>query len=174
VEFLTNGQARAWAAEHGFEVNESFGRPVASELTAPLRFTIPADAGARVALARALWEAAFAGAPETLLWVTDAGVWPSGEHPPLAEAARRGLGATRALGETPGHLVRRGEDDAAVSVLCLAVLFLWDCWVLPAAGGPALFLSHDELGVAETRGTGERLAPLLEAHGVLDSRPRGA
>ena len=93
MQYLTRDEARAWAAAHGYTINESFGRPVAAEVRQPMRFQIPSDAGARVALARALWEASGSNVLEVLVWVTDWGVWLSGEHPPLAEAARRGLGA---------------------------------------------------------------------------------
>lgn len=172
MQYLSEEASRAWAVGHGYSVNDSFGHPLAAEVSAPLRFVIPADAGARVALARVLWEATGAGAAETLVWVTEHGVWPSGEHPPLAEAARRGFGAELALHETPGHLARLGEDDAALSILSLAVLFLWDCWVLPSRGRPAVFVSHDEYGVVDTRGDDMGLARRLSLLGVADDAER--
>lgn len=171
MEFLSHAEARAWTERAGFGVNASFTRPIASELVAPLRFGIPEDSGARVALARALWDAAGAGVADTLVWVTEWGVWPSGEHPPLAEAARRGLGAAQPLQATPGHLARAGESDAGLSVLCLAVLFLWDCWVLPT-GGSAVFVSHDEYGAADAAG-GSALHATLGAWGLAYDAPAG-
>jgi hypothetical protein len=170
VQYLTADESRAWAIRRGYHVNEAFGLPLASEVQAPIRFDIPEDAGARVVLARTLWEAAGQGASEVLVWVTDWGVWPSGEHPPLAEAARRGFGAERPMHETPGHLARPGEDDAGLGVLCMAVLFLWDCWVLPADERPAVFVSHDELGVVDPRGDDRGLRQRLEALGFARDR----
>ena len=170
MQFLTAEESRQWARRHGFNVNEAFGRPVASEVPGPLRFHIPADAGARVTLARTLWESAGQDAPEVLVWVTDWGIWPSGEHVPLAEAARRGLGAEHSLDDRPGHLVRLSESDAGLSILCLAVLFLWDCWLLPADSRPAVFVSHDEFGVADPRGDDRGLEGRLQALGVLADR----
>lgn len=167
MEYLTADESRAWVGPHGYHVNESFGHPLASEVRTPIRFRIPEDAGARVILARTLWEAAGAGASEVLVWVTEWGVWLSGEHFPLAEAARRGFGAERPMHETPGHLAHRGEDDAALGVLCMAVLFLWDCWVLPAGAGPALFVSHDEFGVVDPREDDRGLPRRLEALGLV-------
>ena len=138
-----------------------------------MRFQIPPDAGARVTLARVLWEASGSGVSEVLVWVTDWGIWPSGEHRPLAEAARRGLGADRPLAESPGHLVRLGEDDAGLSILALAMLFLWDCWVLPASRRPAIFVSHDEYGVVDPRGDDHGLWARLQALGAVE-RPAPA
>jgi hypothetical protein len=172
MQFLTSDESRIYAHRHGVRVNDSFGRPVASDVATPLRFQIPEDAGKRVALARLLWEAAGEGASEVLIWVTESGVWPSGEHRPLVEAARRGFGAHRPLNETPGHLVRLGEDDFGLSIVCLAILFLWDCWVLPSDGRPAVYLSHDEFGVVDLRGGDRGLGRRLELFGVAyDSAP---
>jgi len=170
MQYLTADEARAWAARRGFHVNESFGHPLASELHAPLWFRIPADAGRRVTLARTPREAAAQGAPEVLVWVTDWSIWPSGEHWPLAEATRRGFGAERPLDETPGHVARVGEDDAGLSMLCLAVLFLWDCWVLPVGEGPAVFVSHHEFGAAAPHGTHHDLRQRLQALGLAYDR----
>jgi hypothetical protein len=63
-------------------------------------------------------------------------------------------------------LVTAGEDDAGLSILCLAILFLWDCWVLPSDGSPAVHLSHDEFGVVDTRGIDLDLERRLEAFGA--------
>jgi len=170
MQYLTADESRAWAVRRGYPVNASNGRLSESEVRDPIRFDVPEDAGARVILARVLWEAAGQGASEVLVWVTDWGVWPSGEHPPLAEAARRGFGAERPMHETPGHLARSGDDDAALGVLCMAVLFLWDCWVLPADGRPAVFVSHDELGVVDPRDDDRGLRQRLEALGFARDR----
>jgi hypothetical protein len=169
---LSTQGSQVWAAGHGYRLDDSFGHPLAREVPAPLRFRIPSDAGKRVALARVLWEATGAGTGETLVWVTERGIWPSGEHLPLAEAVRRGFGAELTLHEAPGHLARLGEDDAALSVLCLAVLFLWDCWILPSGGRPAVFVSHDEYGIVDTRGDDMGLAERLSMLGVADHAER--
>jgi hypothetical protein len=173
VHFLTGEESRQWARRHGFNVNDAFGHPVAGEVAGSLRFQIPADAGARVALARALWESAGQDAGEVLVWVTECGVWPSGQHMPLAEAARRGLGAEHSLDDRPGHLVRLGERDAGLSILCLAMLFLWDCWLLPSDSRPAVFVSHDEYGMVAPSGNDGGLEGLLRSRGVLTDRAPG-
>ena len=166
MQFLSLPQSRAWAERSGYRINDAFARPLASELTDPFRFDIPEDAGARVALARVLWEASCLDAGEVLIWITDWSVWPSGEHMPMAEAARKGLGATHPLNDTPGHLVRLGEDDAGLTILCFAILFLWDCWVLRRDHRLAIFLSHDEFGVVEAGADDFGLRSRFDALGV--------
>jgi hypothetical protein len=109
-------------------------------------FDIPQDPGVRVEVVRDLWQRIGSGKPETLIWVTDWSVWPSSEHMPLALGFRRGLGEERALKAAPACLARLAEDDDALSMLVLAILFLWDCWMLAGDGATAVFLSHDEWG----------------------------
>lgn len=173
MQFLTIEEAQTWAEAHGYSVNEAFGRPLVGDVPDITAFPIPSDAGARVNLARVLWESAATGVPEVLVWVTEWGVWPSGEHRPLAEATRRALGAPTQLHESPGHLVRRGEGDDGLSVFCLAILFLWDGWVLPAVQRrPAVFVSHDEHGAVDPRGDDHGLVQRLNSLGVLKDLPR--
>ena len=166
MQFLSSAAARKWTEERGYEINDSFGHPVPQYTQADVRFKIPLDAGARVALARMLWESITEGSPEVLLWITDYGVWPSGEHRPLAESARRGLGARSALQDTPGHLIHLGEDDGGLTIVCLAILFLWDCWILPSAGSKAAYLSHDEYGIVYGRRGDEAFLRRLDAFKV--------
>ncbi|HJZ78312.1 MAG TPA: hypothetical protein VKE51_41575 [Vicinamibacterales bacterium] len=113
-------------------------------------FTIPADAGARVALCRALWDHADPEARgERLLFIETWGVWPSGEHPPLFARLRSAFGEQRPLITAPGHLFDGREGGEGLSFLIVCAYFLWDCWVLDSRGSVAM-LSHDEYGVAFT------------------------
>jgi len=86
---------------------------------------------------------------------------------PLAEAARRGMGAQRSLLEAPGHLISSGEE-AGLSMFLLAILFLWDCWVIPSGPTPAVFISHDEYGVVDLRHGDGSLTPRLKHLGVVE------
>jgi hypothetical protein len=139
-------------------------------------FSIPQDAGVRVALVRDLWHRIGSGKSETLLWVTDWSVWPSSEHMPLALGFRRSLGEERPLIAAPGCLARLAEDDDALSILVLAILFLWDCWMLSGDGAMAAFLSHDEWGVVCSLGPmpAELLRGLSALGILLDSPPATA
>jgi hypothetical protein len=167
VQFLTDAECRTWAEARHYPTGESpFSILADAPPFATFRFRIPADAGRRVAVARSLWTGIAAGEPEVLVWVMTWSVWPSGQHLPLAEAARAGLGASAPIDITPGSLARMGEDDAGLSMVSLAILFLWDCWLLAADGTLAVFLSHDEYGEVCSRG--ERHAQLIRALAYLE------
>jgi hypothetical protein len=154
MNFLAADDCRTWAAQHGFSFND---RPRYADLEEdgfrPHKFEIPSDAGRRVALARLLWESVAQGKAEAVLWVTDWSVWPSGEHMPLVTALRRAFGEGRTLDEAPGHQFRLGEDAEGLSFFCVALLFLWDAYLLAGGGEMAVFISHDEYGVVLSRNT---------------------
>lgn len=150
MQFLTPESCNEWCMANGFSIESGSGLPQQPSGLIE-QFKIQSDAGARVALARMLWEAVAAPAPYSLIWVTESGIWPSGEHRPLAESARASWGAPGPLSAYPGQLVALGEHDDGLSGLVLAVLFLWDCWVLPAGASQAAFISHDEFGIAVFR-----------------------
>lgn len=144
MQFLTASECGQWSTAHGWPWS---GRPAVHDLDnrswARLEFAIPSDAGRRVALLRMLWRAT--GGSPRLLWVTDWSVWPSGEHLPLYSLLRERLGDRRALHEAPGHLTATDEDeDSGLAVATVAVLFLWDLYVL--GEGRGFFLSQDEYG----------------------------
>lgn len=173
--FLTKDQCRRWASDHKYPPGEQANSVLADGPPFLCQtFAIPSDAGARVALAREIWAGVGSGQPEALLWVTDWSVWPSSEHMPLADAMRRGFGEDRPLHVAPGCLVRLGEDEQALSVLVMAVLFLWDCWVLSPTGKRAAFFSHDEYGViCDLESIPVSLRRSLDALGLLANSEEG-
>jgi hypothetical protein len=77
------------------------------------------------------------------LW--DWSVWPSGEHLPLARRLRQSLGEHRELAEAPDCLSEVSESDDTLSLLVVAIYFLWDCWFCGDTG-PVAYLSHGEVG----------------------------
>jgi hypothetical protein len=157
MQFLTREASADWCATNGFGVDFDRGGPTQPHGSAE-KFEIPPDAGRRVALARLLWESVAGSAPQALLWVTEFGVWPSSEHRPLAESARAAWGAPGPLAAYPGQLVGLNEHEDGLSGLVLAILFLWDCWLLHSGGSRAAFLSHDEFGIATFREEAEHAA----------------
>jgi hypothetical protein len=173
MRFLTDSECRAWASSRNYPLDEHpYGVLAETPPFTVLRFRIPKDAGKRVALARTLWSQIGTGQPEVLIWATDWSIWPSGEHMPLALALRRALGESRPLREAPGGLAQLGEDEEALSWLVVALLFLWDEWVLAPDGQLAVFVSHDEYGEVWTRGDiPDSLRRALDALAVVDRTP---
>jgi hypothetical protein len=70
---------------------------------------------------------------------------------PLFERLRQAFGESRPVDEAPGLLVSPSEADDGISVLLLALLFVWDCHVVSGTGTDAVFVSHDEYGWFGTR-----------------------
>jgi hypothetical protein len=58
-------------------------------------------------------------------------------------------GETRPLLQSPGHVFEEGEIDDAISFVTLAVLFLWDSYVVTPKRSKLLFYSHDEFGLTK-------------------------
>jgi hypothetical protein len=85
-------------------------------------------------------------APELLLWIGDWAVWPFSQHMPLFERLRQAFGEERPLNEAPGHLLTPDEAEDSVSIIAVALLFIWDCHILTSSGQDAAFVSHDEIG----------------------------
>jgi hypothetical protein len=85
---------------------------------------------------------------ECLLWVTEWGVWPSGEDWPRYYAARGALGERRSLESAPAQLFAPSERALLIEFLTQAMENGWDAWVLPASDdrptGRRLRISHDE------------------------------
>jgi hypothetical protein len=134
-------------------------------------FSLPKDAQARVSLCRTLWSVSgdFVTG-ERLLWLDEWGVWPSGEHPALFTTWRAAFGETRSLMEAPGHLVEPHQDADGLSVLVVASLFLWDCWMYLETG-LIVMISHDEVGLVLEDKSGEQSSArsCLANAGVLES-----
>jgi hypothetical protein len=174
MRVYTYKECAEWCAAHGYPTRHIKGFVVGPDpdLTEPdfrfAMFSIPEDAGRRVALVKDLISL-IDGNAELLVQIGDWAVWQSGQHMPLFDRFRQAFGERRPLIETPGHVVPAAERDDAISILALSVLYLWNCHVLSAEGDQALFVSHDEYGWFAVRGA-RSLAPvnqLLEHFGVL-------
>lgn len=178
MRICTYKQCAEWCAAHGYPTRHIEGFIVSPDpdLTEPdfrfAMFSIPEDAGRRVALAKGLISLLDENA-EVLVQIGDWSVWPSGQHMPLFDRFRQAFGEGRPLIEAPGHLIQSTERDDAVSILVLSVLYLWNCHVLSAEGDQALFVSHNEYGWFAVRGS-RSLEPAnqrLQRFGVLTAGP---
>ncbi len=81
-----------------------------------------------------------------MVWFNDWGVWPSGERMHIFDRLRKSYGDMRPLSEAPAQMFEAGEIEDAVSFVTVAVLFLWDCYVVTPKETKLLFFSHDEYG----------------------------
>jgi hypothetical protein len=108
-----------------------------------------------------------------LLWITDWSVWPSGEHLPLMTRLRHALREERSVYDAPGCLVRAGENDDGLSVVILALLFLWDVWILDGERRGAVLFSHDEFGDVGGHGLDEAIERLRQIQ-VLETFGSGS
>ena len=174
MRICTYRECAEWCAAHGYPMRHVEGSIVGPDpdLTESdfrfAMFSIPEDAGRRVALAKSLISL-LDESRELLVQVGDWDVWPSGQHMPLFDRFRQAFGERRALIDAPGHVIPASDREDAVPVLVLSMLYLWNCHVLSAEGDRALFVSHDEYGWFAVRGA-RSLHPvnqLLEKFGVL-------
>ncbi len=89
-------------------------------------------------------EAALQPRDSCLVWVTDWGIFPSGENLHLFYRFRQTYGDLRLLHEAPGHLCLNYESAEVVTLVHLGMLFGWDLHLIPTAGYARAFVSHDE------------------------------
>lgn len=142
MRLISGHDAEAWCRQHDILLSEA-GLPDPSAF--PTKFSIPSDAGARVSLVSRSMEG-FREEPELLVWFKDWSVWPSGERMHIFERLRKSYGEVRQLGEAPASVFESAEIEDAISFVTVAVLFLWNCYVLTPRGAKLLFFSHDEHG----------------------------
>jgi len=149
MKFLTKSECEQWCAERGLLTPAPLYKRPAPDGYVTQDFSIPEDAGARVALCRSLWPGEWTQG-QRLLWVKEWSIWPSGEHMPIYTKWRSALGDNRVMIEAPGHVVEPDEDDDGLSVLVMSALFLWDCWVY-TENAAVVMISHDEFGTVFQR-----------------------
>jgi hypothetical protein len=148
MKILSRDETRLWCSQNDIALNDR-GLPEHSD--ASVRFKIPEDANKRVGLVSDRMRA-FNGEPISLVWFDDWAVWPSGQRMHIFDRFRMSYGETRPLIQSPGHVFGRSEFEDAVSFVTLAVLMLWDCYVVTPQRGKLLFFSHDEFGLTKDVG----------------------
>jgi hypothetical protein len=104
----------------------------------------------------------------TCIYVSGWGVWGSAENLDLFYGYRRSFGENRPLIEAPVHVFERTEDEAFVSILCMALYFGWDAWVFDTEGKALVIISHDEWLEVRTNDeeTRKEFATELEKYGM--------
>jgi len=144
MKALEHVVGRSWCEGRGYAFN-AHGLPVLRHGDGLQQFSIPSDAGKRVAMAKQQMEI-FRKEEEVCIWICDWDVWPSGQWEHLFQRFRLSYGITEDLHERSWHLVPKSDFDAALSIAIYAVLMLWYCHVFGLSGIPFLFYSHDEIG----------------------------
>lgn len=119
-----------------------------SELSGRLRlvgdiYSIPPDSGRKTALSR-LFAYLLLRTSHVCIYVPGWGVWGSSEHLDLFYGYRRSFGESRTLMEAPVHVFQRGEEDTFISILSMALYFVWDAWIFDSGGKAVVRISHDE------------------------------
>jgi hypothetical protein len=145
VRFLSKHEAMQWCSDNYFPLNE-WGLPDCSD--PQQKFDIPVDAQKRVSLVKRIMEE-FADATNLLVWFSDWAVWQSGQWHPLVNRLRASYGETRRLIDVPAHVFERGESEDATSFVVVAVLFLFDCYVICPNQRRIVKFSHDEWGLSK-------------------------
>lgn len=80
---------------------------------------------------------------QTLLWITEWGIWPSTENWHMYYKLRQAYADQRLLQEAPGHLFVGYESEDLSSFLQLAMLNGWGGYVLTEINYVNAFFSHD-------------------------------
>lgn len=106
-------------------------------------YRLPKDSGVKVALARLIANFLLDRGP-FLLWVTGTGIWSSGEHLDLFDRYRMSFGESRSIQDAPLHRLGLGDRDAAISLLCMGLFFVWDVELVSTNRSIAITFSHDE------------------------------
>jgi hypothetical protein len=91
-----------------------------------------------------------------LLWMTDWGIWSEVSErvaQSLAECFRSARGERNPLIDTPAHLFGETEAADAQTLLTIAIVFGWDCYVIPEHGKYYALTSHDEYLVVVSNST---------------------
>lgn len=106
-------------------------------------YALPKDSGFKVALARRLVNMLLERGP-LLFWITGWGVWPSSEQPDVFYRYRLSLGESRHLNEAPVHLSEPGDEEVLISLLCIALCFVWGFEIVSLDQRVGVTVSHDE------------------------------
>ena len=145
MKTLSEPECRRWCRAHAIPLDDRNGpAPFSSKRVE--HFAIPSDSGRRIALVKQQVDV-FRKSSSVLVWIIQWGVWPSSERMHIFERFRLSYGIEAPLIDRPGHVLSRKEFEDTLSLVTLAALFFWDCYVLTPRNRAALFYSHDEVGM---------------------------
>lgn len=144
MRFLSEADARRWAVRYAREGDER-GLPLvpAPDHAGSLRVVFENWPGHRhFYLAQELVRA-LNHFNECLLWVTQAGVWPSNENLHVYYRLRQSYQDYSLVHERPAALALKHEAVDLTSLLHLGMLFGWDMYLVTSHDYGRVFVSHD-------------------------------
>ena len=150
MRFLEINEIWAWCAEHGIHLESGDSRPKpdpAFTHRKQIQYAFGRRSGREAEFGTACIQA-LGEWDECLLWVTQWGVWPSGEDWPRYYAARGRRDMRLSLRDAPGHWFGQGEKADLLEFFTMVLEFAWDAYVLPvhavSGTGVRVEISHDE------------------------------
>ena len=109
-------------------------------------YAIPADSRAKTDLSRLFAYVLLRRSPEVYIYISGWGMWMRGvsEELDLIYGYRRSFGENRPLIEAPVHQFESSDEPAFVSILSIALYFIWDAWIFDAEGKSLVRIHHHE------------------------------
>lgn len=102
---------------------------------------------------------------QTMLWITEFGIWPSSENRHLYYLVRRTYGDFRAICEAPGHLFLKHEQEDLITFVQLAILSKWGGYVFGLNNENILALSHDKYATILSKNDANNIAVEINKYG---------
>jgi hypothetical protein len=140
--FRTKEQARQWVTDLQLDAVALSTQCVDGLAPNSIRIALGEPLGSSYTIAKAIAKA-LGNVPETCLWITEYGIWPSRENWHLYYGLRRTYGDLRRLGEAPAHLFLDYETADLVTFLYLTLLFGWGGHVISSPSWTTVQISHD-------------------------------
>jgi len=128
-------------------------------------YAMPFKSGVQIAISKLFAYLLLRGSP-IYLYIACWGVM--NEHLDLFYGYRQSLGERRPLIEAPVHCFEQSDEDAFISMLCMALFFSWDVSVFDAKRRLLVQISHDGWMEARASDEGDRknFATELQKYGV--------
>lgn len=107
---------------------------------------------------------------QTMLWITEFGVWASSENNHLYYRLRRSYEDFRAIYEAPGHLFLKHEQEDLITFTQLAILSGWGGYIFGLKSENFLAFSHDEYAMIFSKTEMKKITTEMKKFG-FDCRP---
>jgi hypothetical protein len=141
---LTKDESIEWLAKKQFGIEPGGHHFLRTNSTAyGVDLSLPESSRGRAIVARAVAES-FEESRETMLFITEWGVWPSEESWPLMERALAGYGDPRPVAAAPGFLFGFNEIDDLAAFVRYALISGWSAGVVAPKSPIGFSLTDDD------------------------------